>query len=492
MEKNNRLKNYFTIKGPVPTELFFDRRKEVAFLTNLMDREAYDVLISVIAPFRFGKTSLLKKYISIISNYENTIPIYFPSKLKKDFIKTMKEILSRRIPDASRLEIENRNDIASFFEKINRLLEEHNLWAIMVIDEFQEIPAILKSQGYMTVWSNKDIFECFRGITEEFRIGLIVSGSYIGKLLDAISLWNGRFIEQRLGPFPREDSIIMLKTLFNMSGLEANDEVVEYIAMSTKDHPYYMQLFGYKLVELGEISDEYIERARKFVLDNILSLFQKKYRELKEQGSKYIDTLIKISNGITLISEYPDEEWEILLELERAGIIYNYGTRIEITDKLFEEFIMNKVSRRNIEKVIPEYTAEYIISRKLAYEEKLKEVLISYRSWGPFDIVILKKLDQYKGIGIQVKSTTKTNIQLSREELKHISETATELNLIPIIAVMFKTLNRIKYFHAEETKTTYHENEGNKTLHELIKNIESPHTPHNPPLKRSMIPPKKL
>ena len=35
----------------------------------------------------------------------------------------------------------------------------------------------------------------FRGLTEEFRIGLVVSGSYIGELLDAISVWNGRFLE---------------------------------------------------------------------------------------------------------------------------------------------------------------------------------------------------------------------------------------------------------------------------------------------------------
>jgi len=469
MGKVKHLKNYFTIRGPVLPEFFFDRRKEVEFLTRLMEREAYDVLISIIAPFRFGKTSLLRKYISIMQNYDKVIPIYIPSKLKKDFINTIKSSLSRKLPEVSKLMIKNKNDIAEFFEEINGLLEKHDLWAVLVIDEFQEIPAILRAQGYMTVWSNRDIFECFRGITEEFRFGMIVSGSYIGELLDAISVWNGRFIEQHLGPFPREDSILMLRTLFRMSGMEVSDDAIEYIAMSTMDHPYYMQLFGYKLVEIGKIDEEALEASRRFVLEKTLGLFQKKYKELKKQSDKYVDVLIKISRGLTSINDFPDEEWEILWNLERMGIIYNYGTRIEISDKLFERFFINTVSNRRADKVIPEYTVEYIITRKLAYEEGFREVLISFRSWGPLDILILKKIGDYKGVGIQVKSTTNTSVQIPRKELKRIINTANELNVIPIIAVLFKTLGRIEYFPVKETKNVYSEGKGTRKLSELLK-----------------------
>ena len=462
-------RNYFIIKGPVPPNLFFDRKKEVEFLENLLNTESYGLLISIIAPFRFGKTSLLKKYMSIMKRYGSIIPVYLPSKLRSDPIKIIKSRLSDRIPEAANIIIDDRNDPAIFFRKINNLLEKHDLWIILVIDEFQKIPHVLRIHGYVTNWSNEDVFDFFRGVTEEYRFGLIVSGSYIGELIDAISVWNGRFIESRLGPFPREDSIIMLKTFFEKSGLEVNDDIVEYIAMSVGDHPYYMQLFGYKLVEIGSVDEEALKAAKEFVMKKTFSLFRRKYKELKKQGKEFVDILIRISEGSTSINEYSDEEWELLWDLERMGVIYDYGTRVQIPDKLFARFIMNIASNREPERIIPEYTTEYIVARELAYKEGFREVLISFRSWGPFAIAIMRRLGNYRGIGIQVKSTTSNNIKIPRTELRHVIKTAKELELIPIFAVFFKTENEIRYFIADTAKIAYYKNEGIRRLCELLK-----------------------
>lgn len=461
-------RNYFIIRGPVPPNLFFDRREEVEFLKRQLEMESYGLLVSIIAPFRFGKTSLLRKYISILEKYETVIPVYFPSKLRDDPLGLIKIKLSEKIPEANNILVDDRNNIAKFFRRVNKLLEKHNLWVILVIDEFQNIPRVFRVHGYVSKWSDEDIFDFFRGVTEEYQFGLIVSGSYIGRLLNAISIWNGRFIEMRLGSFPRGDSIVMLRTLFEKSGLKVDDEIAEYIAMSAGDHPYYMQLFGYKLVDLGKINEETLEIAREFVMNNILGIFRKKYREIKKHGKKYIDVLTRISRGATSISYYSEDEWEILWDLEKIGVVYDYKTRVEIPDKLFERFIINVASNRRTEGILPEYTTEYIVAKDLAYREGFKEILISYRSWGPFDIVIMRKLGQHKGIGIQVKSTTSDNVKIYKTELERIIKGSRELELMPIIAVLFTTKNELKYFIADENKTIYHVNEGARRLGELI------------------------
>jgi len=207
---------------------------------------------------------------------------------------------------------------------------------ILFIDEFQLLPNRLRSEGYFKDISDKDVFLFIRGISEDFRISLVVSGYHIGKLLDAISVWNYRFRELRLGPFPREDSIHMLKTLFNLSGFEVPDDVIEYIVVSVCDHPYYMQLFGYHLVELGKIDENTIETVKNIVLHEILNLHKKKYRKIKKMGDEYMKILNKMAEGMKRSSCFSLDEWELIWDLERANIVYNYGTHVDFIDKLFE------------------------------------------------------------------------------------------------------------------------------------------------------------
>jgi len=463
------VKNYFTIKGPVDPKFFFNRKEEVELFKNLLEVESYDVLISIIAPFRFGKTSLLKKYLSIASKFDKLINIYIPAKTKDDPIEIIRERFLEMIPEAKRVKVENRNNLAAFFKQLNKVLENRDMWAILYIDEFQEIPNILKAYGYMTSWSTEEIFEMFRGITEEFRFGLVVTGSYIGELLDAIAVWNGRFTELKLGAFPREDSIRMLSTLFELSGVKVTDDIIEYIASSVCDHPFYMQLFGHHLVRLRRVNEETIEKVRKIVLYDALKLYRKKLKEIRKLGDESIKILLRIAQGELDIESLSLDDWELIWNLERLGVLYVRDSEVELTDKMFGRFVINVASGRREERILPQYVPEYLVVRDLAYKQNIKEILLSYMSWGPFDIIIHKKITHTAGIGIQVKATSKDEVILSQKEISQMISESMSRELIPILATVF--LHRghaIRYFKIEKSKTRYHFNEGKINITQLI------------------------
>jgi len=84
-------------------------------------------------------------------------------------------------------------------------------YLILMFDEFQELPHLAMSEGFFQNLEESYTFEFFRGLTEEFRINLVIVGSLIGPIMDAIDVWHGRFKIFRLREFPREDSILMLR-----------------------------------------------------------------------------------------------------------------------------------------------------------------------------------------------------------------------------------------------------------------------------------------
>ncbi len=74
------------------------------------------------------------------------------------------------------------------------------------------------------------------------------------------------------------------------------------------------------------------------------------------------------------------------------------------------------MSKRREEKILPEYSSEYLIAKDLAYKQGFKDVLVSSKSWGPFDIVVYSKANKHVGFGVQVKTTGKDYIILKKEE----------------------------------------------------------------------------
>jgi len=266
-----------------------------------------------------------------------------------------------------------------------------------------------------------------------------------------LDVWHGRFIQFKLREFPREDSISMLRKLFDLSGMHADDSVLEYIAVSMNDHPFHMQLFGYYLVDQRNINDDTLEIARRKVQKILIDYYGRKLLEVKSIDPKAVRTLVGMLNPIS-VAELSDDEMDLVLKLERLGYVFRDKYEYRIYDKMFGKYITNVLSDRPKEKYIPEYTSEYIVAKKLAYEENFRDIFISLMSWGPFDIVILRSLGKLRGIGIQVKRTYGDKLIVDRKEMEKIQAMAEEANLLPVIAIVKLPRKDVEYLALDTEK----------------------------------------
>mgnify|MGYP003877445845 CR=1 FL=1 len=319
------------------------------------------------------------------------------------------------------------------------------------------------SEGFFQNLEESYTFEFFRGLTEEFRINLVIAGSLIGPIMDAIDIWHGRFKIFRLREFPREDSILMLRKLFELSNFKVLDDMLEYIAMAMNDHPFHMQLFGYNLVNMRRADDETIEKVRKEVQKELVDYYQAKLMETRQIDERAVDLIFRALRGLD-INMLNNDEFQVALKLERAGVFYREDTSYTIYDKNFGRYLEAIRTKRPREKYIPEFSSEYIVAKNLAYKEDFKSVLVSLMSWGNFDIVILEKISNYSGIGIQVKRTY-GEFSLTKEMIEALKSEATRFNLIPLVAWVKLPEKKIYYINIE-TGARY------AKLRELLKNLD--------------------
>jgi len=444
-------RNFFTIKGPVRPELFFDRSEILEFFTRAMELESFDVLIALIAPFKFGKTSALLKLHGIAKKYDRVIPIL----LRLNLVSMPMHVMIRGLSRALNVDFtkymrdvkKGRMDMYEVFQRINDELERRDLWVILFIDEFQDLARLVKAEGFFERLDDKFVFNFIRGVVEEFRFGLVVAGSLIGELMDAIKVWRGRFVEFKPREFPREDSIRMLVELSRLSGMQISEDLAEYIAVIMNDHPFHMQLFGYYLVDEGKTDEETIEKVRRKVRDFLVGYYDAKMLEVMRMSPRAMEILERATSGLRT-SELSRDDIETVVELERAGYLVKMNDIYEFYDPMFKRYFIHYISGRPREKYLPEYTSEYLVARKLAYEEGFKSVFISLMSWGPFDILLLRPIGKYRGVGIQVKRAYgefKINPRIE-EDLKSAS---IKLNVIRIIAVVKMPERKIEYYSIE-------------------------------------------
>ncbi len=142
-----RLRNAFVIEGPVPPELFFDRKDVVAFFRNLLELEKYRMLIAILGPFKFGKTSILFKLRSIAMGYNKVIPLLLRLNIVSKPLAFIVNELAASIKGLDARGILRYEEPYYMFERINMVLEREDKWLLLLIDEFQDLPEAIKSEG---------------------------------------------------------------------------------------------------------------------------------------------------------------------------------------------------------------------------------------------------------------------------------------------------------------------------------------------------------
>lgn len=432
------MRNPFIITRAVPPDLFFNREKEINMLKKILDSGSREVLICIVAPLKYGKTSLLYKYLEILESYDDIISIYIDLKIVSKPIKyialKLEKILGKNIMEHYK-KAKDEDLPEMFFEAISNALDEK--WLFILFDEFQLLASKVRGEGFLKEASDDEIYAFFRGVSEHFNIRYIVCGSVIEPLINAIDVWGGRFRVIYLGPFKRRDSIKMLVKMFELGGVKISKEFADIIADSAGDHPFYMQLIGYELFRNSRFDLFGLREAKKSLFEYVKPIFDEMLNKILKVGKEALEILIKISKTDQYVPT--TDEIEHVTKLLKMGILAQKNSGYYIVDKLFQRYISTiEISKSPSDVLIVGHWAERLVGNALVREGF--QPYYSHDSKGAFDILV-RVHEKY--VGIQVKFSSKGEFYLTKDEAEKIKREAEELGWIPIIALV---TDEIDYF----------------------------------------------
>jgi len=421
----------FIYEDYVPRDKFFDRNKELDFFKRSVSLKR-KMLLCIVAPLKYGKTSLMRRFHDILGEFGDIISIYVDLKKKMRPIKFIVDELKNHISDLDytyeRCIIDR--DLEPLFDRINEYLADKNKWLFLLFDEFHLLPEKIRDEGFYIHSKDEVIFGFFRGVAEGARISYVVCGSIPEPLMRAINVWGGRFEIIYLGPFSKEDAVHMIKKLFSEGGIQISDEYAEIIADSAGYHPFYIQYMGHQIYMTGSIDRFSIREAKRGLYSFLTPLFSDYLKRIRNLGSIYIAVIRK------LLDEEPlnIDDRIALGDLVRTGILKPKNTRFEFVDPLFKRYI--KLILENLEPAevnVVGHWAERIVGNYLLRRKYLP--YYSHDSRGAFDIYVrIHNID----VGIQVKYSSSGEVYLQKEEYKKIHDTAISQRWVPILAIVQK------------------------------------------------------
>jgi len=426
----------FIFEDAVPKEKFFDRKRELDFFVSNV-KVKRKMLLCIVAPLKYGKSSLMQRYYEILQGFPDIISIYINLKKVKDPIRYIVTTLAGYGFD---LEREYRNglekgDLLPLFDRLNELLVATGKWLFLLFDEFHLLPELVRSEGFYRDFSDELVFGFFRGLAEGARISYVVCGSVIEPLMRALDVWGGRFQVLYLGPFDEEDAVSMIKRLFLDGDMEISDEYARVIAEAAGYHPFYIQYMGHQIYVQGKVNRETIRNAKRELYNFLLPIFEEYFEKIVKLEDDPIKTIRKIINREVL----DIKEIITVAKLRRMGIIKPANGDYLFVDPLFERYIESILAGyKPIDIVVVGHWAERIVGNYLLRKEYIP--YYSHDSRGTFDIYVRIHNND---VGIQVKYSSSGEIYLSEEDAEKIMSTAKEMRWIPILAIVSK---QIKFF----------------------------------------------
>ncbi len=426
----------FIFEDAVPKEKFFDRKQELNFFVNNV-RVKRKMLLCIVAPLKYGKSSLMQRYHEILLGFPDIISIYINLKKVKDPIRYIITVLTSHGFNLDREYREGlkRGDLRPLFDRLNELLTATGKWLFLLLDEFHLLPELVRREGFYRGFSDELVFGFFRGLAEGARISYVVCGSVIEPLMRALDIWGGRFQVLYLGPFDEKDAVDMIKSLFREGGMIISDEHAKIIAEAAGYHPFYIQYMGHQIYVQGEINRETIRNAKKELYNFLLPIFEEYFEKIGKLEDDPIRILRKIINREVLDMK----EIVTAAKLRRMGIIKPANGDYLFVDPLFERYVKSILAGyKPIDIVVVGHWAERIVGNYLLSKGYIP--YYSHDSRGVFDIYVRIRNND---IGIQVKYSSSGEIYLSEEDAERIVLAAKEMGWIPILAIVSK---QIRFF----------------------------------------------
>ena len=310
----------FIFDRPVPPELFIDRRDVIERFRGFFRLFSRGVpfSIAIISPFKHGKTSLIYKLIDVLEREFPGITYVllslkdvrdFPLALILRFLSRTSgieedDVLEARFEDAMLEKLRlmatdlrsggekyprDEFTVKQIFRIINRCVEASGMRLVLFIDEFHLLDDAMKK------YEIDKPYDFIRGVLEKTMISIIVSGSMVKQMHEAIEPWGGRFIKFYLSSLDMEDTIGVLVDRFSRIGLNIDLGFARKIYSSVGGHPYYLNIVCSELIGLGRVDDEALYHALT-ELSPILTDRFSTYVELIEQevGRRGIDVIKRV------------------------------------------------------------------------------------------------------------------------------------------------------------------------------------------------------
>jgi hypothetical protein len=361
---------------PVTGNELIGREKEIKDILNAL-RSGQSVVL--IAPRRFGKTSIMMEVLHRISEekfytgnidlftipdltqlaYEITGQVLKNRKLEDAFIK-LKNNLGEILTNIKfRNEIQDAEFILSFGKPqkdpwdqlrssvryIESFAAKHNKKICFAFDEFGDIEKL----------DGKEIIKLFRGIIQSQKQSVyLFSGSYE-------SVMNKLFVTSK-SPFYRMVKIIVpgfigipelikfVESKFNEIGVKFDPVQVKLGIKFTKGHPYYTRLY------IQEYYFQYLQDKKpsehEVIIRNMMlsenNYLEKLWDEIsgKKETRFVIIKIIETGKPYTGIENKGINISRAINELLGKGIIFSEKTGYTLSDPLLERFIRERILKR--------------------------------------------------------------------------------------------------------------------------------------------------
>jgi uncharacterized protein len=362
---------------PVFGSDFVGRKKETELLNTLLLGGQSVVLI---APRRYGKTSLMNHTLAALQtngNFIVTVDLFSTPSVRSLAEKITREVLANKKLDAAfgklkeniktlfhnielKQTVEEFEFLLNFTEpKIDefKLLEEsidflenfalkHNKKLIVGLDEFGDIDKL----------GGDNILKLFRSkIQLQKNVSYIFSGSYE-------SVMSKLFVTPK-SPFYRFARIVPIEMIdkhafepYIKDKCKSNDVTLETEALNklldiTQGHPYYTQLFIQQLLLFSKPASNIHCNDIDDLLENVLltenSYFEKMWETISSRREN-MGVVLALANQET--SLYSSLDWKkinisrSLKKLEEQGIIKRKGKSTIFTDPLLLIWIKKNIS----------------------------------------------------------------------------------------------------------------------------------------------------
>lgn len=375
------MSNPFKFGNIVYGEYFYNREEDLLRIKQVLQGGNN---ITLYAPRRYGKTSLVKKalaeldtegfntvYIDFMKVYsrEKFIENYISAIVKKNsssidnIIAKMAKYVSGIVPSLSfdnsgnpkfsLAYVQGQNTETTLADAINlpeKLASENQKW-IIAFDEFQEITNL-----------NGDNFEKLlrSEIQHQQNVSYIFFGSRTHILKDMFNNKNRAFYNasmiMTIKKIKEEKSVDFLMEKFHNSEIELSRDIAEFILQKVENIPYYIQFIAYEIWQFMMVSGEKIISKDDVndAFSRILEFKNDYYWELTNKQTNYRKKVLKAlaNSSKEIFSQKVSQRFSLgassstqkaLNVFINDGMIEKIETSYEFADPVYKEYIINNI-----------------------------------------------------------------------------------------------------------------------------------------------------